>query len=149
MNIEIREINISDGEEIAAACAIERANLSTAWSEAAILECEHSDTIKYLIAKDGGIVGICSFALVVGEGQLINIAVTKSYRHKGIGSMLLEAAIKMAEDAKAEQFTLEVEAYNAKAIEFYKKHQFNIYLVRKDFYSIGTDAICMMKSLTK
>ena len=149
MNIDICAINLSDGDEIAAACAVERANLCTAWSEAAIKECEKSDSIRYLVAKDGGVVGICSFALVFGEGQLINIAVAKTYQRSGIGSMLLEAAIKMAADNEAEQLSLEVEADNTKAIDFYKKHQFVIAGTRKSFYGEGRDAVCMIKSITK
>ena len=149
MNIAINEINISDGQEIAAACAIERANLCTAWSEAAIKEIENSDSIKYLVAKNDNIIGICSFALVFGEGQLINIAVSDSYQRIGVGSMLLDAAINMAIEHNAEQFSLEVEADNSTAIAFYKKHHFEIAGKRKNFYGNGQDAVCMIRNLTK
>ena len=147
MDITIREINLSDGEEIDAAYAIERANLCTAWSEQAIGECNNSESIKYLVAEIERIVGICSFALVLGEGQLINIAVFEDYQRLGIGSMLLETAIKMASISGAEQFSLEVEADNTKAIAFYEKHQFNIAGRRTNIYGTGRDAICMIRNL--
>lgn len=147
--IEISEINFSDGEEIAAAYAIERDNLRTGWSKVAIKDCEHSVAIKYLVAKSDGIVGICSFVLAFGEGQLINIAVKDVVQRMGIGSMLLETAISMAVQHKAEQFSLEVGAHNAKAIAFYQSHQFDIVGRRKNFYGESQDAICMIRNLTK
>lgn len=149
MNIKVCEINISDGKEIAAACAIERANLCTAWSEKAIIECQNNSTIKYLVAKCDHVVGICSFALVYGEGQLINIAVAEGFKRIGVGSMLLEAAIDMAVTGEAEMFTLEVEADNTKAISFYEKHQFVVAGRRKNFYGQGRDAICMIRNIKK
>ena len=145
MNIAICEINQSDGNEVAAACAIERANLCTCWSEDAIKQTKGSDSIRYLVAKDEKIVGICSFALVFGEGQLLNIAVMDEYRRLGVGSMLLKAAIDIAKSKNAEQFSLEVEADNESAIAFYKKHHFDIAGRRKNFYGNGRDALVMIK----
>ena len=135
-------------EFVTSAAALESECLKTAWSEKSIGECIGNSSIRYLVATIGKeLAGTCSFCLVFGEGQLINLAVGKNFRRHKIGSGLLEAAINEAIGENAEIFVLEVEPDNDAAISLYSSFGFEVSGRRKSFYPDGSDALCMIKKL--
>lgn len=135
-------------ERVEAAAALEKENLKTAWSEKSIEDCIGSESLRYITASvDEVLAGICSYSLVCGEGQLINLAVAEQFRRHKIGGGLLGAAIADAVNHKAENFTLEVEPDNKGAIALYESFGFETVGRRKNFYPDGSDAICMTKKL--
>ncbi len=54
---------------------------------------------------------------------LEDIIVTEAYRNKGLGSMLMEALIKEAEDKKFHGLTWQVLHWNEPAIKFYERYK--------------------------
>lgn len=135
-------------ERVGAAVALEKESLKTAWSEKSIESCIGSESLRYITAAvDEVLAGICSYSLVCGEGQLINLAVAERFRRHKIGGALLDAAIADAIESGAEIFTLEVEPDNKGAIALYESFGFETVGRRKNFYPNGSDAICMMKKL--
>lgn len=138
---------IKEGE-IPLAASFEKEFLNTPWSETSIIEGKRNPAFRYFVAKlNGEIIGICSFYIVCGEGQLINIAVSPRFRHRGIGGKLLEIAISSLEQEFAQVFSLEVEKTNKGGIEFYKKFGFNIVGERKNFYGNNRNGIIMVRDL--
>ena len=73
--------------------------------------------------------------------------VSENYRKQNIGSKLLTRFIKEIEMEKVRNLELEVRTDNKKAIEFYKKHGFNIKHKIDEFYQNGESAYTMKKEI--
>lgn len=58
---------------------------------------------------------------------ITTVSITKKYQEKGLGFLLLEDCIQLAEDKNFEVMKLEVSKINLKAIKFYEKLDFEIH----------------------
>ena len=85
---------------------------------------------KYIVAKENGeIVGFAGIWYSVDDAHITNIVVRKSYRNKGIGSLLLEKLIELAKTKTS--LTLEVNTKNEIAQKLYLKYGFKNLGIRK------------------
>lgn len=109
------------------------------------LECSNS---HFVIAENENneIVGFAGLKVIVDEADIMNIVVKKSFRHNGIGSILLENLISYAKDNNLKTITLEVNEHNLSAIHLYDKFNFDHIGIRKKYYN-DSDAIIMSKKL--
>lgn len=110
------------------------------------LECENS---YFIIAKNNNdeIVGFAGLKNIVDEANIMNIVVKKSFRHHGIGSILLENLITYSKDKNLKTITLEVNEHNLSAIRLYDKFDFDHIGIRKKYYDGESDAIIMSKKI--
>ncbi len=110
------------------------------------LECENS---YFIIAKnnDDEIVGFAGLKNIIDEANIMNIVVKKSFRHHGIGSILLENLLNYSKDNNLKTITLEVNEHNLSAIRLYDKFDFDHIGIRKKYYNGESDAIIMSKKL--
>lgn len=109
-----------------------------------------------LIAVDGGCLkpsvghsGPAGFVLwraVAGEAEILTIAVLPPWRRRGLGALLLEAALAAARAAGAETMFLEVAADNSGAQALYTSRGFTRAGLRKGYYA-GKDALVLAKTL--
>ena len=92
---------------------------------------------------------ICGYAgmwIVAGEGQITNVAVTKTARRMHAATAILDELFELATAKGAESFTLEVRVSNEPAINLYKGFGFREAGVRKGYYEDnGEDALIMWK----
>ncbi|MCX7912476.1 MAG: GNAT family N-acetyltransferase, partial [Dehalococcoidales bacterium] len=70
------------------------------------------------------IIGFAGIWLMVDEAHITNIAVTREYRGRGIGELLLLATIDLARKLGARIVTLEVRLSNTVAQNLYEKYGF-------------------------
>lgn len=91
------------------------------------------------------IIGYLGYWLVMDECSINNVGVLPDYRLQGIGSMLLENAIKDTKNFGARTWVLEVRAGNESAIALYKKYGFTPAGRRKRYYEDSEDAITMIR----
>lgn len=97
---------------------------------------------KYIVAKENGeIVGFAGIWYSVDDAHITNIVVRKSYRNKGIGSLLLEKLIELAKPKTS--LTLEVNTKNEIAQKLYLKYGFKNLGMRKKYYDGIEDAYIM------
>ena len=90
------------------------------------------------------IVGFVGVWLTPDEAHIITIAVRESHRGRGIGELLLIAAIALATLNEREVVTLEVRASNQAAQTLYEKYGFKTVGVRQRYYSDNhEDAVIM------
>ncbi len=90
------------------------------------------------------ILGFTGFWIMADEAHVINIAVRESYRHQGIGELLLISAVDLAAKLKARIITLEVRASNTTAQALYSKYGFaQVGLHRGYYIDNREDAILM------
>ena len=76
---------------------------------------------------------------------IMTITVLKPYRRYGIASQLLVKAIEdCAKNRGIKTMTLHVQKGNDSAMEFYKKHGFEVVQELKDYYTDLTPADCFI-----
>lgn len=142
--ILFRLITDSDTES---ASIIESESLSTAWSEKQIRESIDNAYSVYVVAVDDeAVCGIGSMYCVAGEGQIMNIAVAKNHRRRGIAEGIMNFLDSEAIKRDCEIITLEVAENNLSALSLYEKCGYTTVGRRKGFYS-GVDALIMEKRL--
>lgn len=103
---------------------------------------------KCYIYEEKEIIGFISIDLLGDRVEIIDFIVHINHRKKGIGSMLLDNVIQVSKDNNTNSITMEVKSTNKGAIEFYKKHDFEIVSTRKSYYESGSiDAHLMYRKL--
>lgn len=139
----IREFLPGDEKSIA---ALETECFSSPWSQSAILQSLNNGTAFIVFEENGKVLGYAGLQMVLDEGYVTNIAVTKSARGRGIGKSLVGALISLAKDKGLAFISLEVRESNTPAISLYTKCGFKDFGKRKNFYQNPTeDAVIMTK----
>ena len=93
---------------------------------------------------DGIIVGYISYMIVFDEIHIANVAVRSEYRGQKISLDLFDFLTKKADEEKL-KITLEVAEKNKIAINLYRKYNFKISGMRKNYYGIDRDAYIMWR----
>lgn len=136
-----------DESHVAAIAQMERLCFSDPWSENSI-SYELTNRLSYwLVAMEGEtLVGYVGSQSVLGESDMMNIAVHPDHRRKGVAQALVNALV----DGLAEQgnhcLTLEVRASNDPAIALYEKLGFCQVGRRPNYYrNPKEDALILRK----
>jgi len=88
------------------------------------------------------IIGFIHYEILHETVNILNIVVKPEYRRKKIGSLLLDNMISSLCNKKVDHILLEVNEFNISAINLYKKFNFEIIHIRKNYYKDG-DAYLM------
>lgn len=96
---------------------------------------------------EGKIIGYIGSYILYEEAELLNFVIHEEYQHMGYGQKLINQVILVAKSKGADHITLEVRIDNQKGVNFYKKNNFKIVSIRKNYYSDGTDAYLMQKEI--
>ena len=92
--------------------------------------------------------GCCGVWLSFEEGEIMNVAVRKEYRRKGVAGRLMKELLSRAEKRGAARFILEVREGNLPAIRLYESLGFLHAGRRRNFYSDpAEDALIMIKEI--
>ena len=134
----MKEIKIvpMEPEHLAQIAALETMCFSDPWPETILAHELHNPLSLWLCAMDGDTVaGYIGSQTVLGESDMMNIAVHPDYRRQGVGRMLVLAlceAVKKHMIASA--LTLEVRDSNVPAIALYASLGFEQIGLRKNYY---------------
>lgn len=143
-NILVEEMNLDDLENIK---EILTSEFDDFWNFNILKEELENENSKYIVAKmDDTIIGFAGIKIVLDDADLMNIVVKKSFRNKGIGSLLLEKLIYLSKTLNLTSISLEVHETNTSAIGLYKKFDFKEIGNRKNYYK-DANAILMLKKL--
>ena len=127
--IEITRMNES---HVCAVAELEKQNFSEPWSENSVRGELTNALALWLVALDGDeVVGYVGSQTVLGEADMMNIAVAHSHRRQGIAKALVEELIRQLD---ANMLTLEVRASNEGAIALYESLGFRQVGLRKNYY---------------
>ena len=96
-----------------------------------------NDQAHYFVActEKGEVAGYAGFWQVMDEGHIMNIAVRKDRREKGIGQSLMEAMLSFGDGLGILYWTLEVRVSNLPAVRLYEKIGFTSAGIRPGYYS--------------
>lgn len=115
------EYVLMNRDHVAQIASIEAQCFSMPWSASAI-ESELTNPLSlWIVALDGNTVaGYVGSQSVLGEADMMNLAVLHQYRRQGIGKQLVGSLIQHLQAEKVYCLTLEVRASNEKAIALYQ-----------------------------
>ena len=159
-----------DPDDVPTVVAIERLSFPTPWPRSSFLyELSHSTRSHYhvLLKPEMGetppsgagwrrwlrgvvglpgesrVIGYVGFRLRSAEAHISTIAVHPDWRGRGLGELLLLAAMEQALELGIGLVSLEVRASNRVAQNMYRKYGFRFVSVRRGYYQDGEDAWLM------
>ena len=95
------------------------------------------------------VIGFVAARQVADEAEILNIAVHRDFRRKGVATALLLAALDKFRSSAIARVFLELRESNRPARALYERHGFVFSGRRKAYYRDPTeDALCMQKKLT-
>ena len=142
--LEVRRCETGD---IAAVAGILReAREAANWSEKSLREALNEDAEHFLIARKGEeALGFISGRIVREEAEILNLAVKRESRRKGIGKALVEEILQSFRREKVVTVFLEVRQSNTAAVEFYSRLGFSKVGQRAGYYRDPEEAALVFR----
>lgn len=116
--------------------------------EAFLVAENHGKLVGYIMCKTE--YGFSNFKKLgfVKKGHVVSVAVLEEYRKKGLGSAIVEEAIRGVKERRCDELYLEVRCSNNDAVRLYEKLGFFIKQRLKAYYRDGEDAFLMTIEFT-
>ncbi|MDD3230086.1 MAG: ribosomal protein S18-alanine N-acetyltransferase [Oscillospiraceae bacterium] len=131
---------------IAAVAALEKECFSMPWSEKSVAGELDNPLSVWLVAEENGVLaGYIGSQTVLGEADMMNVAVSPAYRRRGVGTRLVLQLIRALDARGAYQLTLEVRASNAGAIALYEALGFALAGRRPGYYAAPKEDALILK----
>jgi len=125
--------------------ALEQACSRNPWTRDGIASGLSSEDSLFLVLEnqENRIIGFACSSLILDELHILEVAVDKNNRNKGLGALLVNRLLQAAAAGKAKRAYLEVRRSNLSAIRLYEKCGFTAEAVRAGCYGDGEDAVFM------
>lgn len=141
--MEIKNMELCHVSQVA---ALEKLCFSDPWSEKSIASELENDLSCWLVAVEGErVVGYVGSQTVLGETDMMNIAVHPDFRRAGVGQTLIRALIRALKERDSRCLTLEVRESNAPARSLYEKMGFSQVGLRKNYYRNPREDACILQ----
>ena len=122
-------------EDVPQIAALEAQCFSAPWDAGSIASELENPLSLWLAARDGEVVaGYVGSQSVLGEADMMNLAVAPDYRRQGIARALVKTLIRELGAAQVTSLTLEVRAGNGPALALYEALGFRQTGLRKNYY---------------
>jgi len=144
--VTVRRMNASDAS--VAHMILKESPEASIWSRESLLE-SVSHGISWAAELHGRIVGILIGRLAADEFEILNLAVGKALRRRGIATQLVNSALEHARAAGARRTYLEVRASNAGGIAFYMRMGFRECGRRPNYYHDPIEDAVLLVSHTE
>jgi len=146
------EINNMHPSHVPEVLDIEREVFSTPWSEGMFRQELSGNVISRarVALFENKVVAYTIAWFLEDMVHVLNIAVSKRFQHKGVGTLLLERILREAAKEGRRYIALEVRKSNLSAQSFYHKFHFEKVGIRKRYYSDNfEDAVLMVLDLAR
>lgn len=132
---------------VAQIAELEKLCFSEPWSENSVATELTNPLSAWLVAMDGQtLAGYVGSQSVMGESDMMNIAVNPQYRRQGVAQALVQELTALLKENGNQSLTLEVRVSNARAIALYEKLGFMQVGRRPNYYrSPKEDALILKK----
>ncbi len=130
---------------------VEESCFTHPWSKESFeSELRKAESFKFVALENGEVIGFAILETVLDEGNLLDIAVDKNHRRKGVGRKLFDNMLMVAKEKELSFITLEVRASSLPAVALYEAMGFEKVGTRKNYYSKPIeDALLMTKYFKK
>ncbi len=128
-------ITAMTSDHVTQIAALEKQCFSAPWDENSVASELNNPLSCWLVALDGDTVaGYVGSQTVLGETDMMNIAVHPDFRRQGIAEALVNALVDALKERDSHCLTLEVRASNVPAQKLYEKLGFVTIGRRKNYY---------------
>ena len=117
----------------AAHCILKESPEASIWSEESLLE-SAVQGMAWMAELNGSVAGILIGRVAADEFEILNLAVGKANRRRGIATQLVSAALEFAKAKGARQAYLEVRASNEVGVALYTRLGFQVCGRRANYY---------------
>ena len=126
---------------------LEKLCFADPWSEKSIASELNNPLSLWIVAMDGEqLAGYVGSQSVMGESDMMNIAVAPQYRRKGIAQGLVSRLVEMLKEKGNQSLSLEVRVSNTPAVSLYEKMGFTQVGRRPNYYrNPKEDALILRK----
>lgn len=126
---------------------LEKLCFADPWSEKSIASELNNPLSLWIVAMDGEqLAGYVGSQSVMGESDMMNIAVAPQYRRKGIAQGLVSRLVEMLKEKGNQSLSLEVRVSNTSAVSLYEKMGFTQVGRRPNYYrNPKEDALILRK----
>ena len=122
-------------EHVSQVAELEKQCFSDPWSEKSVASELENPLSLWLVALEGDTVtGYVGSQTVMGETDMMNVAVSPAYRRRGIARELIQALLRELARQGSHRLTLEVRASNAPARALYESLGFAQVGRRPNYY---------------
>ena len=133
-------------DHVAQVAALEAICFQDPWSEKSVASELTNPLSLWLVALDGErVAGYVGSQSVMGESDMMNVAVHPDYRRRGIAEKLCLALVDALKEKGNHCLTLEVRASNAPAKALYEKLGFAQVGLRKNYYRNPREDACILR----
>ena len=141
------EIRLMTADHVSQVAQLEKLCFRDPWSENSVSSELNNPLSLWLVAVEGEkVAGYVGSQSVMGESDMMNVAVHPDFRRQGIGERLILELIDQLENRGNHSLTLEVRASNVSAIALYRKLGFVQVGLRKNYYrNPKEDALILRK----
>lgn len=133
--------------QVSQVAALEKCCFADPWSENSVASELENQLSLWLVAMDGErLAGYVGSQTVLGESDMMNVAVDGDYRRQGVGKMLIETLVEHLKARGSHCLTLEVRDSNTPARNLYASLGFSQIGRRKNYYrNPREDALILRK----
>ena len=145
------EYILMNSDHVAQVAQLEKECFHDPWSENSIASELKNPLSLWLVAVDGQqVAGYVGSQSVMGEADMMNIAVSSKFRRMGIAQELVERLVTLLREKDVYSLTLEVRASNEPAKALYGKLGFEPVGRRPNYYrNPKEDALILRKEWEK
>lgn len=143
----MRKIVTMEQRHVSQVAALEKVCFQDPWSERSV-EGELSNPLSLwlVLEEDARVLGYVGSQTVLGETDMMNVAVSPDARRQGIGEELILSLVNALKQRESHCLTLEVRASNEPAVCLYTKLGFQQIGRRKNYYrNPKEDALILRK----
>lgn len=102
------------------------------------------DALFLVVEEKENILGYCGLLMVLGEGDVTNVAVKRERQREGIGQFLMDSLIRLSAELGVTDIHLEVRESNQSAIRLYERLGFIRDGLRKNYYTNPVEHAVLM-----
>ncbi len=122
--------------------SIEKSIFSEPWNKEGFESAISQPSVLCVVAKEDfsdELLGYVICYTALDEGEIVNVAVSKDHRRKGVAKSMMERVLDRAKGNGIVYFALDVRVSNEGAIRLYESFGFKTAGVRKNFYRFPTE----------
>ena len=133
-------------EHVPQVAALEAICFHDPWSEKSVASELTNPLSLWLVALEGDrVTGYVGSQSVMGESDMMNVAVHPDYRRRGIAEQLCLGLVEALKEKGNHCLTLEVRASNDPAKALYEKLGFQQVGLRKNYYRNPKEDACILR----
>ena len=130
------EFILMEQKHVPQVAELEKSCFSMPWSENAIAgELKNPLALWIVAVEEDRVAGYVGSQSVMGEADMMNLAVLPDFRRKGVGRKLVQTLVSKLSQNDVGSLTLEVRASNAGAISLYDQMGFAQVGRRPNYYT--------------